>query len=165
MCWNLPAKTEPFSFRQYIRVMPDLVQIVVILMVIVGTFVVVQLTLQSSFHTAIGSFRAKNGIICGSVASGCNTGNHTFHDHGTGRHGIEQKGKHEKKPKNDGNAFLMSNHKGGGFFRVLYSLFRCFRSIPGSSALRLIQIQQRASLCLVALNGIAQEKGRIFFAE
>ena len=118
---------------QNIGVMADFIQIVDVIVIAVGGFIVVQLALQSRFHGAVGSFRSLNRIVRGSIGTAGDTGNDTLHDHCAGGKSAEEKAQQHEKTKDDQKSLAVLLYEGGSLFAGFRSFLCSLLRNAGSS--------------------------------
>ena len=112
--------------RQHIGVMPDVVQLIVVFVVVMGKLIPVKLPLQCLLHGAVGCFRTHNVIVSGGIAAGSDSCADAFHHHGAGGDSIQQERKQHENPQNHDNPFSMPHHKRCCLFGLLNGFLRSF---------------------------------------
>ena len=115
--------------RQHIGVMPDIVQLIVVFVVVMGLLIPIKLPLQCLFHSAVGCFRTHNIIVSGGIAACSDSRTDAFHHHGAGGHGIQEECQNQQDTKDGGKPFSVPRHKGCRLFR----LFGSFLCSPGAA--------------------------------
>ena len=113
-----------YSRNQHIGVVFDIIEIIVILIVVVGAFIVIEIVLQLSFQRTILCLRCHHVAVLYGVGS-CTKGRHTaLHQNGAGRKDIEHEHHQQADTGYDQRALFVLSDELRGFLGFLGS-FLC----------------------------------------
>ena len=111
--------------------MLDGVQIKVVLIVVMGTFIGVEVALKLCFHFAILRFRAQHIGVLRWISAGRDPGADAIHYHRAGGQAVEQKRQHQQNRGGNGKAAPVFPHI---FARFLSLFSRFFAALTVFSA-------------------------------
>ena len=117
---------------QHIRVMPDLVQLIMVLVIAaVQAFIVVKLILKVSLHPGIIGLRPQHIRIPAGVGGTGHAGHPALEQHGQGRKAVHKNTHHQEQGDHHQKSFAVTPDKSGGFFRFFSCFFGSPSRIPG----------------------------------
>ena len=108
--------------------MLNIVQLIMVLVIVVGTFVSVKIPLQFFLQSAILCFCRKHIRILHRVGGRSENGNTALYHNGAGGHNAQEKGCNQKERQDNQSALPMPSEEPCRFFRVLSSFFCRLRS-------------------------------------
>ena len=109
--------------HQHIGVMADLVQVIAVFVIVMGTLIAVQIALQLVFHPGVSRLRAQHSLITGGVGGAAHHRQNALRQHGAGGHPIEEDAHHQKQADHNEKALFVPPDKACGLFRFLCRLF------------------------------------------
>ena len=112
---------------QDIGIVLDLVKVIMVLVVIVGTFVGVEIFLQLSFQRTVGGFGGKNVRVLRLIAGCRHTAASRAHQRRAGLQPADQHDNQQKTSQNDQHTFPMAGNELRCFLCLFCRFFRCRR--------------------------------------
>ena len=107
--------------------MLDLVKVIMVLVVIVGTFVGVEIFLQLGFQRTVGGFGGKNVRVLRLIAGCCHTAASRAHQRRAGLQPADQHDNQQKTSQNDQHTLPMAGNELRCFLCLFCRFFRCRR--------------------------------------
>lgn len=137
---------------QLVGIVENVVKVIAVLVVArIGAFDVVYLALQRSFLSGITVFHRHKVAVLRSIGRTQHPVYGAGENRGTGRQAGEDHHRQQQRGNGDYHAYRVPRHKGNGFFRFLYGLFRRLAGV-----LRCLCRRSRAALfhglCILPLD-------------